>query len=94
MADQNFDRDDVTAMRRQGDLSSFIRQGIRGGQSRQRAALKGAVRAPGMVAPGHIPGAWPAGVNALRDPHSSSLQGAICSCPGCVSYADRRAKTA
>lgn len=63
MTDFNPGRDeveDVAAMKREGDLSQFLRQQIRAGQSRRTTP---AVAAPPPPPPGHRPGAWPAGAS-------------------------------
>lgn len=87
MSDQNLHQDDVSAMRRQGDLRSYLRQTVAAGQTRQRANLKPAVRIAAPVA-GHIPGAWPIGVNAAISPDHPPVQGKVCPCVRCAAHAD------
>lgn len=53
----DFDADDVAAMRKQGDFRAFLRQQIADGNARRNA--KPATPAPSP--PGYSPGAWPAG---------------------------------
>ncbi|MFJ4012232.1 hypothetical protein [Streptomyces sp. NPDC090026] len=69
----NFDQNDIRAMRRQGDLRSFLRQQMR------------PIRQPDHNTPpprpkstSHIPGAWPA---------RTRTRGTTCNCPTCLNYA-------
>jgi hypothetical protein len=81
MSNENLSNEDVSAMRRQGDLKAFLRQAIRTGQHTQRENLRPA--APSLpAAPGHIPGAWPVGPS---DPEASART--TCICTRCRSYA-------
>ncbi|MGW9299645.1 hypothetical protein ACWHA3_02305 [Streptomyces cyaneofuscatus] len=52
----DFDASDIAAMRREGDLRSFLRDQLRAGR-----AQKTAPPAPPPKPPGYRPGAWPAG---------------------------------
>ncbi|MEU0393854.1 hypothetical protein ABZ208_13925 [Streptomyces sp. NPDC006208] len=61
MTDFNPGRDeveDVAAMKREGDLSRFLRQQIRDGQARRDKPTAAPKPAP---PPGYQPGAWPSG---------------------------------
>lgn len=63
MADFNPGRDeveDVAAMKREGDLSRFLRQQIRDGQARRDKPTPVPKPAP---PPGYRPGAWPSGTS-------------------------------
>lgn len=63
MPDFNPGRDeveDVAAMKREGDLSTFLRQQIRAGNSRRTTPTRAA---PPPKPPGHRPGAWPSGTS-------------------------------
>lgn len=60
----DFSDDDVSAMRRQGDLRAFMRQQIADGAARRDAKPKPVTHRP----PGHQPGAWPAGCQPPAPP--------------------------
>ncbi len=49
-------RDDIAAMRRQGDLRAYLRAQIAAGATRRDHKPQ-----PATPRPGHRPGAWPAG---------------------------------
>lgn len=51
--------EDVAAMKREGDLSRFLRQQIRAGQARREKPAP----TPPPRPPGHRPGAWPSGTS-------------------------------
>ncbi|MGW4050844.1 hypothetical protein ACWENA_08420 [Streptomyces sp. NPDC004779] len=53
----DFDVDDISAMRREGDLSSFLREQLRAGRARRDQPAVPAPRRP----TGRPPGAWPTG---------------------------------
>ncbi|MGW6557950.1 hypothetical protein [Streptomyces hydrogenans] len=53
----DFDVDDISAMRREGDLSSFLREQLRAGRARRDQPAVPTPRRP----TGRPPGAWPAG---------------------------------
>lgn len=62
----DFDIDDIAAMRKQGDLRAFLRSRIsKGPKTPQVAAAK--------PPPGHKPGAWPEGTRPVRrgDPRAN-----------------------
>lgn len=79
----HIDRDDVSAMRREGDLKAFLREGIRQGQGVQRANLRQfqqqSTKPPADLpdATGHVPGAWPI-------PSSDADGTQRTTCPGCA----------
>lgn len=60
----DFDEADIAAMRREGDLRSFMRDQLRAGVNRKTAPP--AVKPP--PPPGHKPGAWPAGARPPDPP--------------------------
>jgi hypothetical protein len=79
MTDQDLSREDISAMRREGDLSAFLRQGIRAAQQIHRDSLRPA--APSVPpTPGHTPGAWPVGTSGTDGRKA-------CACTRCRSYA-------
>lgn len=62
MADFNPGRDeveDVAAMKREGDLSAYLRNQIRAGRDRRSKPAP----APAPRPPGYRPGAWPTGAS-------------------------------
>ncbi|WP_055692988.1 hypothetical protein [Streptomyces prasinopilosus] len=88
MSDQHLNPEDVAAMRRQGDLRAFMRQGIRSGQGVQREGVRQfqqqSSKPPANLpdATGHVPGAWPVGPSdAAADTRTT------CTCTRCRSYA-------
>ncbi|MEV6854779.1 hypothetical protein AB0M89_13330 [Streptomyces microflavus] len=52
----DFDASDIAAMRREGDLRSFLRDQLRAGRTKTTAPP-----APPPKPPGHRPGHWPTG---------------------------------
>lgn len=84
MSTEDLSRDDVAAMRREGDFRAFMRQGIRQGQDVREAGVQRFRRRTAQKpadlpdATGHVPGAWPAG---------SAGASTTCSCTRCQSYA-------
>lgn len=70
-----FSTEDVSEMRRQGDLRAFIRQQYR--PTTQTAPT------PSVLGdrPGHICGAWPTGSVGSAAPMTA---GVVCSCPSCT----------
>ncbi|MGW4505749.1 hypothetical protein ACWENO_14025 [Streptomyces sp. NPDC004436] len=91
----DIDRDDVKAMRKQGDFKAFMRQQIAAGRARN-APAKPAAPAP---RPGHTPGAWPTGSRppapipaapagawtaALQRYRDTTQTGTHCECGGCT----------
>lgn len=85
MSTEDLSRDDVTAMRQEGDLRAFMRQGIRQGRSAFQVGLDRFRRGEQHTAAsdvGHTPGAWPGGT-AGAGPGSR-----LCHCPDCAAYAD------
>lgn len=78
MRDANdFNAEDIGAMRRQGDLRDFLRTR----QLPTRSPDRVTEPAEGQDRPGHIPGAWPI------SPSDASLGGRVCTCPSCKSLA-------
>ncbi len=61
----DFDPEDITEMRKQGDLRSFLRGQIAEGKSRRQAATTPR-SAPAV--PGRRPGAWPPGTRPPAPP--------------------------
>lgn len=83
MSSEELSREDVAAMRREGDLKAFLRQGIRQGQGVHRAGVRQFQQRATQPADlpestGHTPGAWPAGTTG---------NGTTCDCTRCRSYA-------
>ncbi|MEV8403584.1 hypothetical protein [Streptomyces niveus] len=56
----DFDETDIGAMKREGDLGSFLRDQIRAGRQRRDTPTPAA---PPPRPPGHRPGAWPSGTS-------------------------------
>ncbi|MEV0779224.1 hypothetical protein [Streptomyces sp. NPDC050428] len=56
----DFDETDISAMKREGDLSAFLRDQIRAGRQRRDTPT---TAAPPPKPPGHRPGAWPSGTS-------------------------------
>lgn len=81
MSNEHLSSEDVSAMRRQGDLKAFMRQAIKSGQQSHRETVRPAV--PSLPpSPGHVPGAWPVG------PTDGDASDRItCKCDRCRSYA-------
>lgn len=68
MSDFNPGRDeveDIAAMKREGDLSRFLRDQIRAGNARRTAPAKAV---PSPKPPGYKPGAWPTGTSPPETP--------------------------
>ena len=82
----DFTPEDVAQMRRDGDFRAFMRT------RRQPTLQTGSQTAqkPADERPGHVPGAWPIGVNAVLDPKSPPIEGAVCPCDDCATYAQGR----
>lgn len=62
----DFDVDDISAMRREGDLSSFLREQLRAGRARRDQPAVPAPRRP----TGRAPGAWPTGTSPQPPPNA------------------------
>lgn len=62
----DFDSDDIAAMRKQGDLRDFMRSRIRKGVKTTKPPVW-------IPPPGHTPGAWPSGTRPVDrgDPHAA-----------------------
>lgn len=60
----DFDVDDVAAMRREGDLSSFLRGQLRAAKKRSEKPAS----TPPPKPPGYKPGAWPTGTSPPETP--------------------------
>lgn len=84
MSTEDLSREDVAALRREGDFRAFLRQGIRQGQGVHEAGVQRFRRRTSQPpaglpdATGHVPGAWPTG---------SAGASTTCSCTRCQSYA-------
>ncbi|MFG3170614.1 hypothetical protein [Streptomyces sp. NPDC048200] len=61
----DFEQDDITAMRSEGDLRSFMRDLINTGRQRRTTKPE---PVPELKPPGHIPGAWPPGTHSPGPP--------------------------
>lgn len=60
----DFNTEDIAAMRREGDLSSFLREQLRAGRAQRDQPAVPAPRRP----TGRPPGAWPTGVTPAAPP--------------------------
>jgi hypothetical protein len=93
----HLDREDVSAMRREGDFKAYLRQGIRRGQSAFTDGLeqfrRQSSRPPADLpaATGHVPGAWPVGPS---DTGTEADGRTTCDCTRCRSYAKEQPELA
>ncbi|GGU84463.1 hypothetical protein GCM10010275_19400 [Streptomyces litmocidini] len=60
----DFSTEDIAAMRREGDLSSFLREQLRAGRAQRAQPSVPAPRRP----TGRPPGAWPTGIAPATPP--------------------------
>ncbi|MFE9886828.1 hypothetical protein [Streptomyces scopuliridis] len=61
----DFDEADIRAMRREGDLRSFLRDQLRAGRARRDTP---SAPPPAPLPPGHRPGTWPTGISPPGPP--------------------------
>lgn len=88
MSNENISNEDVSAMRREGDLKAFMRQGIRSAQKAHQASVRqfqqqsSRPSADLAEATGHVPGAWPVGPS-----DAAHADRTTCTCRRCQSFA-------